>query len=60
MSFTTKVQYDLQLWFIAIGDRKKRKKEEEEEEEEMPQRGKVEALFMKHFFLPKLRITHGG
>ena len=26
MSFTTKVQYDLQLWFIAIGDRKKKKK----------------------------------
>ena len=58
MSFTTKVQYDLQLWFIAIGDQKKKKKKEEEEE--MPQRGKVEALFMKHFFLPKLRITHGG
>ena len=26
MSFTTKVQYDLQLWFIAIGDQKKKKK----------------------------------
>ena len=26
MSFTTKVQYDLQLWFIAIGDRKKKRR----------------------------------
>lgn len=25
MSFTTKVQYDLQLWFITIGDQKKKK-----------------------------------
>ena len=27
MFFTTKVQYDLQLWFITIGDKKKKKKE---------------------------------
>lgn len=26
MFFTTKVQYDLQLWFITIGDKKKKKK----------------------------------
>ena len=24
MFFTTKVQYDLQLWFITIGDKKKK------------------------------------
>ena len=28
--------------------------------EEMPQRGKVEILFIKHFLLPNLRISHGG
>ena len=26
MFFTTKVQYDLQLWFITIGDKKKKKR----------------------------------
>lgn len=26
MFFTTKVQYDLQLWFITTGDKKKKKK----------------------------------
>lgn len=55
MSFTTKVQYDLQLWFITISDKKKKKKMRRD----APER-KVEALFVKHFLLPNLRISHGG
>ena len=40
---------------LPLVTKKKKKKREE-----MPQRGKVEILFIKHFLLPNLRISHGG
>ena len=40
MSFRTKVQYDLQLWFITTGDKKKKKKRERERRDAPERKGR--------------------